>query len=296
MLEVFPDVESSHGIRPVPAAEVVRDEARRLRGSGAEVIVVLSHLGLANPAGDEDDRRLAEALPGDIDVIIGAHSHDLLPAGELVGTTLIAQAGQFAEYLGRIDIDDRGARASVIPVTEDTVPHPAVLAALEETEAKAASVLDEVIGELDRPLDAQWVAEMLKRRMQADVALATANNVLDGILPPGPVRRRELWAICDSSANPGVTTMTGARLRQMVERGRDESFVRETPNAFRGRPRGRLHVAGEAPIDDGRTYRVAGTDWELEPYGGLADRTWGLEVRYDSPTIVREAIEEDLRQ
>jgi len=41
---------------------------------------------------------------------------------------------------------------------------------------------------------------------------------------------------------------------------------------------------------------VAATDWELDSYGGYALAEWGLRLRYDFPTIVREAIEEDLRR
>jgi hypothetical protein len=41
---------------------------------------------------------------------------------------------------------------------------------------------------------------------------------------------------------------------------------------------------------------VAATDYELEAYGGLVDGDWKLSVRYEFPTIVREAIEEHLRR
>jgi len=55
-----------------------------------------------------------------------------------------------------------------------------------------------------------------------------------------------------------------------------------------------LIVAG-GPIEPGRTYTVAATDWELGTHGGYALAEWNLEIRYDFPTIVREAIEEHLR-
>jgi hypothetical protein len=68
----------------------------------------------------------------------------------------------------------------------------------------------------------------------------------------------------------------------------------ETPNPLRGRRRGRLGWAGAEPRP-GHTYRVAGTDWELEPYGGHVPGDWALEIEYEFPIIVREAIEEHLR-
>jgi hypothetical protein len=72
-------------------------------------------------------------------------------------------------------------------------------------------------------------------------------------------------------------------------------------------PRGFAHVSG-AEVRDGalwvgsdrvepdRTYRVAGTDWELGVYGGYADPDWHLDVTYDGTTIVREAIEDHFRR
>jgi hypothetical protein len=46
--------------------------------------------------------------------------------------------------------------------------------------------------------------------------------------------------------------------------------------------------------DPSRTYAVAATDFELESYGGLIEPDWHLEVGYDFPTIIREAIEDAL--
>jgi hypothetical protein len=49
-----------------------------------------------------------------------------------------------------------------------------------------------------------------------------------------------------------------------------------------------------APIDPSRTYVVAATDFEFWSEAGLVEADWKLSVRYDFPTLVREAIEEQL--
>ena len=54
---------------------------------------------------------------------------------------------------------------------------------------------------------------------------------------------------------------------------------------------GALLVGGEA-VEPERRYGVAGTDWELEAYGGYVREEWGLRPRYEMPTILREAVEE----
>jgi len=41
---------------------------------------------------------------------------------------------------------------------------------------------------------------------------------------------------------------------------------------------------------------LAATDLELDHYGGLIRDDWQLQIRYDLPTIVREAIEEHLQR
>jgi len=114
--------------------QVARQLVGQLRSQGASLVIVLSHLGL------EDDRRLAETVTG-IDVIIGAHSHDLLPSGEICNDVLITQAAEYAETLGRVDVAldpatahvlSRTARVLPVPIDEPTDPD--VLAVINAAE------------------------------------------------------------------------------------------------------------------------------------------------------------------
>lgn len=124
---------SALGLAALPAGKIVRECAGALRQDGADAILVLSHLGLTR------DRQLANELQADVQIIIGAHSHDLLPAGELVGEVFVAQAGKFAQHLGRIDLLWDGEQltienAGVLPIGQDIPPAQRVLdrvAALE---------------------------------------------------------------------------------------------------------------------------------------------------------------------
>ena len=73
----------------------------KIRGQ-ADAVVVLSHLGLRR------DFELGTAVGG-IDVILGAHTHATLPQGITLpavggGRVLLAQAGEFLNYLGRVDL------------------------------------------------------------------------------------------------------------------------------------------------------------------------------------------------
>jgi 2',3'-cyclic-nucleotide 2'-phosphodiesterase (5'-nucleotidase family) len=287
------------GVTRVEEAPLVRRLAEELRARGADVVVLLSHLGLEVPGGAVDDRRLAPELDGAVDAILGAHTHDILPAGEPIGGLLVAQAGDRAGHLGRLEIGPEGARADLIPVAE-VPPHPAVLAAAELVEPEVEALLGEVVGELPEPLDPEaggrWLADVLRRRLCADIGLVAPGQAFTAGLPAGPLRRGVLWRACDSSANPGVVTMRGSQLATVLERGRDPALAATSASALRGRPRGTLQVSGMGAVELERDYRVAGTDWELEPYGGLVEAEWGLRPEYEFPTIVREVIEEQLAE
>jgi len=63
----------------------------------SDVVVLLSHLGL------EEDLGLALALP-EVDIIVGGRSKVLMREPELVGDTIIVQAGYSGEWIGRVQV------------------------------------------------------------------------------------------------------------------------------------------------------------------------------------------------
>jgi 2',3'-cyclic-nucleotide 2'-phosphodiesterase (5'-nucleotidase family) len=301
------------GLTAVPALPLIREHAAALRQDGADAVIVLSHMGL--PA----DRELAAGLQEDVIAVIGGHTHDLLPEGERIGRVLVAQAGRYAEHVGRVKVTRSGSEwlatsASVIRIEHPVQPSPSVLAEAQVIEAECEAFLDEVIGELAQPLDfatdrecgvADLMADVLRERMGSEIAVVASGQAFSGPLPAGPLRRGSLWDACSSTANPAVVTLTGRQLALLVAKGLDPAFAATTAHQLRGSSRGLLHVSGATvrhgqlliagePVDPDRLYLVAGTDWELEPYGGYADPAWELRPRYDLPTILREALEQYL--
>jgi len=127
--------------RPRPAVEVLRHLISQLHGEGANLIILLSHLGIGwrNIPGDGvlRDRQIASAVRG-IDVILGGHSHVLLEQPERVGKTLIAQLGANGDSLGRLDLTfDHATRQLIIlnyaaiPCGPDVPPDPTLSGLLE---------------------------------------------------------------------------------------------------------------------------------------------------------------------
>src|SRR5699024_12725432 len=77
-------------------SDILPEIAHQLR-SQVDVLVLLSHLGI------DSDRIIAQEIP-EIDVIIGSHTHHLLPKGEKINETLLAAAGRFGEYVGEVTL------------------------------------------------------------------------------------------------------------------------------------------------------------------------------------------------
>ena len=313
------------GLRLPDFRQVAYRLVSELDRQGARPIVVLSHLGL------EDDRRLAEAVPG-IDLIVGAHSHHRLPGGEECQGVLIAQAGDYAQALGRVDLTlEAGSgrvlarSAQVIEVPPDEPPDPAVLAAVASAEAEVAALMAQPIGDLQAPLEldhfrecgmGNLAADALRERMGADAAMVASGQFHQG-LPAGTVTLGQLDAACFSSANPGLTVVRGAQILAALERGLDPGLTRTMGPGFRGAPVGMPQISGmwvafdpdaqvggrvqrvwigEQPLEPARLYRLAHTDAETSPGTGYLSPDEGQPTQYEVPTILREAMADYLRQ
>ncbi|GIZ13589.1 bifunctional UDP-sugar hydrolase/5'-nucleotidase [Pseudomonas sp. NCCP-436] len=95
-------------IKPVTFADPVasaREMVARLREEGAEVVILLSHMGVTQQTDGSwrgEEVELVEQVPG-IDIVVGGHSHVALPQPVLVnGRTPVVQAGSEIQYLGEL--------------------------------------------------------------------------------------------------------------------------------------------------------------------------------------------------
>ena len=83
---------------------------RQVLASSTDLVdatLLLSHLGL------EGDRALAPHFT-ELAAIVGGHSHDTLAKPEIVAGVPIVQAGPFARYAGRLELDLDGSRPNVV--------------------------------------------------------------------------------------------------------------------------------------------------------------------------------------
>lgn len=299
--------------------EVLPALIAEVREHGAQTIVLLSHLG------SKQDSALAEQIEG-LDVIIGAHDHVELNPPLMVRHTIIAQAGDYGRFLGRLDLDldsHTGQvahyRGELIPVAEDLPIDPAAQRAYDVQQAYVQQFTTRIIGTATHPIDlahdrecaaGNLLADALRERMQGEVGLALSGH-WQSELPSGDLSLSMLYDACRSTANPGVAMLTGNQIQQFLHEALKPDNMQKSPTGQRGVPIGMPHVSGmrlhydparldtleveinHEALQPDRLYRVAASDMELSDFIGYLTLPHES-VTYELPTIMPEVLEDFL--
>ena len=206
----------------------------RMRAAGAQAVVALTHLALAQ---DKALARCAAEAGAKIDVIIGGHEHTLLQSSS--GGTPIFKMTADARELGRIDlnIDPATNRVEsvdweIIPVNS-SVPDDPAFAPVVEKYAKLTAELSQPVGSTNVPLDARsatsrseetnvadFIADAFRKDSGADVALINGGSIrADDVLPAGELTVRDVLSILPFGNDLAVIEVTGDVLLQALEHG-----------------------------------------------------------------------------
>lgn len=288
-----------------------------VRSLGAQTILLLSHLGL------RDDKRVAENITG-IDVLIGGHSHEALDPPLKINQTIVAQAGEYGKFLGRLDlvIDPISGKIlhdaeRLLPVDESILPDPQAQVVIGTERERVERIMNRVLGELANPIDladdhecaaGNLLADALLERVQgAQLALVLAAHWTTG-LEAGVITQGALFSANRSTANPAKAILTGAQIMEFMRKALRAENAARTLHSLRGRAVGMPHIAGgcaryssdleeiqieinSQPLELGRTYTVASTDMEFSEiinYLVIPDE----QVEYEVPTIMPEVLED----
>jgi len=115
-----------------PLAETTRREIDRLKAEGVSIFIAVTHSGV------EEDIQLAKDVP-ELHLIVGGHSHTLIPEPLREGNTLIVQAGSLLQYLGILEIAYDPAKGSIRLLNEER-GNPYVKALSDGVESDSAMV------------------------------------------------------------------------------------------------------------------------------------------------------------
>jgi S-sulfosulfanyl-L-cysteine sulfohydrolase len=267
------------------------DEARAGKGgkTGAQVVVLLSHNGM------DVDVKLAARVTG-IDVILGGHTHDGVPAPLTIsnakGRTLVTNAGSNGKFLAVLDLDVKDGRVRdyryrLLPVFANLLPaDPDMAKLIEQQRAPFRDRLSEKLavsesllyrrGNFNGTID-QVILDALMRVKGAEIAFSPGFRWGTSILPGEAIT---LERVMDQTAitypYTTLTDMKGETIKTVLEDVADNllnpdpyyqqggDMVRVggmdyscDPGAKMGRRISDMRL-GDKPIEPGKTYRVAG--------------------------------------
>ncbi|HYM29910.1 MAG TPA: thiosulfohydrolase SoxB [Candidatus Cybelea sp.] len=203
------------------------------RRDGADLVVLLSHNGY------DVDVKQASRVKG-IDVILGGHTHDAIPAPTKVGDTLIIASGSHGKFLSRLDLEVKGKRIvrygyRLIPILSDAIEPDAETAKLvAEVRAPHAAKMDRVLGRTDSLLFRRGnfngtfddlICQALLSERDAEIALSPGFRFGATLLPGQDIRVEDLYSQTAITYPAAYRTeMTGARLKEVLEDVADNLF------------------------------------------------------------------------
>jgi len=290
----------------------------RVRLEGAKTIILLSHLNSLV------DQELAEKVRG-IDVIVGGHDHVKINPPMVVNGTIIVQAGDYGQFLGRLDLGidpETGKvaqhRGELIPVGEEIPDDPVAQAAMEAQRARVEHMMQHPIGFLNDAIElaserecsaGNLLAEALLERMEGTQAALVLSGHWSSGLEAGRLTQGRLYAANRSTANPARAKLTGEQIKQFLRGALKLENAQRTLHALRGGAVGMPHVAGmrvrydpedlenleiwvgDEPLQPDQTYMVAATDMEFADFINYLPLPM-TQFEFEVPTIMPEVLED----
>jgi 2',3'-cyclic-nucleotide 2'-phosphodiesterase (5'-nucleotidase family) len=265
--------EIKHGLKNADTVESLRKAIGEVRAEGAKTILFLSHLGY------DVDQEMAKTFAGEIDVIIGAHSHTVLEQPTVESGVVIVQAGALANYLGelQLELDDAGTviahHGRLHPITEDLPDDEAQALLLakgrEQTEAYFAEVLTTFDHEVTHSELITQAAEAMREYFGAEVGMMLGAFATDGF-KAGDVTMGDVYTVCKSMMNSSLLEMQGQQFLGLIRESQNPEIYEQQRwgNGFRpgGIKLGQIQFTGLTyDIENGEPVNVMVNGEPLDP-------------------------------
>ncbi len=109
------DAKNIEGLQVSDPIEAAKKQVEYLKSKGANLIILISHLGILSPEESWRSYAVRDNVPG-IDLIVDAHSHNVLSDFEQAdGKTIMTSAGISGQNLGIVDIKIRNGNKKIKP-------------------------------------------------------------------------------------------------------------------------------------------------------------------------------------
>lgn len=285
---------------------------------GTDLVILLSHLGLPS------DERIALEIP-EIDVILGGHTHHLLETGKVEGNALLAAAGRWGEYIGKVDIelDEKNQILSKTAMTFKTEDLPAAPNEAREIQVffdKGRAELSEKVVAIPGKLAHNWfddseIAQILNAAVcewtGAETFVMNAGIFMTDF-EAGIVTDFDIHQMLPHPLNAIALTMSGEELEILIDGiYRKKAELQDIPLrgfGFRGEYFGtvlmdradfdlekQVALFDNKPIDKTREYRIATHDtFVFAPFFPIVKQIKRKEVY--TPELLRDILKWKLKK
>ncbi|HWR39539.1 MAG TPA: 5'-nucleotidase C-terminal domain-containing protein [Patescibacteria group bacterium] len=222
------------GLEFADPARIVEQLLPELKAQGADIIVVLSHLGSHQDKGEVggEAAELAKSVSG-VDLIISAHEHRLV-AGE-VNRIPVVQAGYNGRAVAKTTLEYSPAQKKVIDAKMAIIELPfdgltqdaAVQKLVEQAEQELAPVKNVVLGNTVNGLEhdrsrlsvlGQWATDAMRQASQADIAFLNGGGLRTGIAA-GNITMGKLYEVSPFDDTLITLDLTGEQIKAVLEYG-----------------------------------------------------------------------------
>ena len=214
--------------------EIQADIDKLRTKENVDLVVMLSHMGW------KADARYAELVSG-IDVIVGAHTHDILYKPTLVFNetsgrdVLVVQSGSHGKMLGQLDlkISDRRVTSfeqTLYPIRiKDLTPDPKIAKLIDKIRAPYIEELERIIGETKTLLYRQGTWQSTADNLVSDALRARTNQNVSIVQPgrygatilPGPITVEDVYNLVPMESPIYHMKFSGSDIRNIFENAVD---------------------------------------------------------------------------
>jgi 5'-nucleotidase / UDP-sugar diphosphatase len=300
------------GLSFAQPAEVLPGLIKVVRTKGANLVIVLSHLGL------DADRDLAKKVRG-IDIIVGGHSHTVVPDPVNESGTIIVQAGYNGLYLGTLDIVFDPAKKKILNYTVQNelklvsagpqAPFDTDVARIiDKYEVQVRTEFSKVAGMALRDFTRQsngesglgdLITDAMRETSGAQIAFYNGGGIRADLIK-GPITLEMVYTILPFDNLLVTMDLSGAQIRELLEKSAQAAKLLQVSglkvefdlSRSAGSKVTSILVEG-TPIDNNANYKVVTNDFLAAGGDQVTTFMQGQNVTFGSP--VRESVLDYIR-
>ncbi|MCX7833592.1 MAG: bifunctional metallophosphatase/5'-nucleotidase [Ignavibacteria bacterium] len=298
---------------------------QELKNNKCDLIILLTHFGV------DKDSVFATKYYGDVDIIIGGHSHTTLKHPKKINGVLICQAGAYGRYLGKLDLKVDIEKDTIVyydgnlieVVFDSLVYDKEVQQYVEKMEEEIKPLLNRVIGTLEVDWHSkgincnlgQWEADVFRKKTSSDISFINSGGIRKDV-PKGNITVRDIWEVNPFGNTLNTFKISGKFLKEMIEnhfkKVQEDIEKGEYPDflifsgltvVYNSEEMAKKQVGfiksikvNGKDIEDDKIYQVATTNYVVSQinkyFGNLSEKINAIETNMIDRDVLIEAVEQ----